>query len=139
NRNYFGQARVDAARDHPIRHSLKRIAEVRKRLPALQHGLQLNLRFSEDTAAFFRVYQHAGVSQTVLVLLNKGDETAVFADTWLGSDTWQDELTGVPQEAGAALSVAPHSVRVFSLPSIARGVDRERLQALQNSAQRSTN
>jgi cyclomaltodextrin glucanotransferase len=78
NRNYFGQARVDAAKQSPIYQNLQRIAQVRRNSPALQRGLQLNLLLKGDRAAFLRVFQHNGVAQTALVLLNKGDAPAKF-------------------------------------------------------------
>jgi cyclomaltodextrin glucanotransferase len=72
NRNYFGQERIDAAPRSPIYRQLKRIANVRRNSIALQRGLQLDVSFSGDTAVFYRVYENAGVTQTALVLLNKG-------------------------------------------------------------------
>jgi cyclomaltodextrin glucanotransferase len=78
NRNYFGQARLDAASQSPIYQNLQRIAQARRASPALQRGLQLNLLLKGDRAAFLRVFQHNGVTQTALVLLNKGDSPAKF-------------------------------------------------------------
>jgi glycosidase len=78
NRNYYGQARIDAAEQSPIYQALQRIANVRRAAPALQRGLQLNLLLKGDRAAFLRVFQHDGVQQTALVLLNKGDTPAKF-------------------------------------------------------------
>jgi cyclomaltodextrin glucanotransferase len=79
NRNYFGAERVRAAPEHPIHQQLKRIAQLRKTTPALQRGLQVNLEFAGDRAAFLRVLQHGDVQQTALVLLNKGDSETAFA------------------------------------------------------------
>ncbi len=73
NRDYYGPESIEIARMHPIRAALANIANLRKNSIALQRGLQLNLKFGEDTAAFFRVYQHDGKSQTALVMLNKSD------------------------------------------------------------------
>jgi glycosidase len=78
NRNYYGQERIDAAEQSPIYQNLQRIAQVRRASPALQRGLQLNLLLKGDRAAFLRVFQHDGVQQTALVLLNKGDAPATF-------------------------------------------------------------
>ena len=79
NRNYYGQERVDAAAKSPIYLALKRIANLRRESPALQRGLQLNLLMKGDEAAFYRVYEHAGVTQTALVLLNKGEAARSIA------------------------------------------------------------
>ncbi|HSE11063.1 MAG TPA: alpha-amylase family glycosyl hydrolase [Rudaea sp.] len=78
NRNYFGQARIDAAPQSPIYRQLKRIANVRRNSIALQRGLQLDVSFSGDMAVFYRVYENAGVNQTALVLLNKGGREHTF-------------------------------------------------------------
>src|SRR5690606_10841677 len=48
NRNYFGQERIDAARGNPIRAALKRIADVRRASPALQRGLQVDVRLQRS-------------------------------------------------------------------------------------------
>lgn len=94
NRNYFGQARVEAAKKHKIQHELTRIANVRKSHIALQRGLQLNLKFDDDTASFYRVYQKDGVNQTALVLLNKGDKSKKFkVKKWLSTGAWQEVIT----------------------------------------------
>ena len=139
NRNYFGQERVDAAVDHPIRKALAEIAEVRKRLPALQRGLQVNLEFNGDTAAFYRVYQADGQSQTVLVLLNKGDGVAEFPAAWLSGLDWEDELTGEAIDGSAALRVAPHAVSVLSIDRIPDTIDEAMLKSLHAAARRSAN
>jgi cyclomaltodextrin glucanotransferase len=60
NRNYFGQARIDAAPSNPIHAALKRIATLRANTPALQRGLQVNVEFEGDRAAFYRVLEHDG-------------------------------------------------------------------------------
>ena len=118
NRNYFGQARVDAAVGHPIREALARIARVRADTPALQRGLQLNLELQGDRAAFYRVLQHEGTAQTALVLLNKGDAPADFRVTqWLEPGQWRGALGGarIDVAAGGALeaTVPGHGVEVF--------------------------
>ena len=117
NRDYFGQQNIDAAPSHPIRAALKRIAQLRKQSPALQRGLQANLDFNADTAAFLRVFQHQGVTQTALVLLNKADTAAVLTvDRWLSTGTWVDALSGTPvQVADGTLetTVPAHGIRVL--------------------------
>ena len=120
NRNYFGQSRVDAAVGHPIRESLKRIAQVRAASPALQRGLQLNVLMQGDQAAFYRVLQHRGQSQIALVLLNKGAMPAAFAVTqWLQPGRWRAAIgTGqIDVAKGGALSatVPAHGVEVYLL------------------------
>ena len=113
NRDYFGQANVELARSHPIRGALSRIAKIRKESVALQRGLQLNLRLSGDSAAFFRVFQHDGVSQTALVLLNKGDtEATVDAAAWLFDADWFDAASGT-KVGDTAVSVPAHGARVL--------------------------
>ncbi len=95
NRDYFGQENVERAKSHPIHAALSRIAAIRKRSVALQRGLQFNLEFSQDTAAFYRVYQKGGLNQTALVLLNKGDGTATFeVSKGLSSGHWRDADSG---------------------------------------------
>ncbi|MDJ0911672.1 MAG: alpha-amylase family glycosyl hydrolase [Woeseiaceae bacterium] len=146
NRDYFGQENVDAARGHRIRTSLMSIANVRKSLPALQRGLQVNLEFTEDTAAFYRVYRHGGESQTALVLLNKGDDWAEFdIDQWSRRSNgrfigWVDAETGShvmtisgPNQA----NVLPHGVRVLVAEWVPEDPDVvAELDRLQRSASR---
>jgi glycosidase len=94
-RNYFGAERIAEAPNHPIHQALTRIAKVRQQSIALQRGLQLNLEFSQHTAAFLRVYEHQGVNQTALVLLNKGDDLARFElSEHLMAGVWQEALSG---------------------------------------------
>ncbi|WP_207949542.1 alpha-amylase family glycosyl hydrolase [Luteimonas aestuarii] len=116
NRNYFGQARVDAASDSPIHAQLTRIANLRRQSPALQRGLQVNLVLEGDVAAFYRVYQHEGVAQTALVLLNKGDAaTRIGIDALVQSGAWRDAFDGATVEIGERidLEVPAHGVRVL--------------------------
>ncbi|UYB53906.1 alpha-amylase family glycosyl hydrolase [Xanthomonas sp. AM6] len=116
NRNYFGQERVDAAPQSPIFAPLQRIAQLRQRSPALQRGLQLNLRLSGDEAVFYRVYQHAGSTQTALVLLNKSDAPKTLeVNRYLQSGTWRDGFDGSAIEVAGSLraEVPAHGVRVF--------------------------
>lgn len=95
NRNYFGQERVNAAKQHPIQNALSKIADVRKNNVALQRGIQINLDFKEDTASFYRVYQNGFENQTALVLLNKGDTPAEFSvSKFLSTGLYLDAMTG---------------------------------------------
>ncbi|HVI57492.1 MAG TPA: alpha-amylase family glycosyl hydrolase [Luteimonas sp.] len=134
NRNYFGQERVDAARGNPIRAALKRIADMRKASPALQRGLQVDVRLRGDEAAFYRVYEHGGVQQLALVLLNKGDAARTMeVRDYLQPGAWRDAFDGGVVEAGDSLSaqVPGHGVRVFLLDAPATRADlRARLDAL---------
>ena len=105
NRNYFGQARIDAAAANPIHEALTRIARLRATTPALQRGLQVNLLFEGDRAAFYRILEHDGVAQTALVLLNKGDTAARFRFTdKVQPGRWREALGGTTRRvaAGAA-------------------------------------
>mgnify|MGYP001806665464 FL=1 len=95
NRNYFGQARIDAAPANPIHQAMKRIATLRANTPALQRGLQVNVEFEGDRAAFYRVLEHEGVAQTALVLLNKGDAATRFRiDALVQPGRWREALGG---------------------------------------------
>ena len=95
NRNYYGQARIDAGLSHPIYQGLQRIANIRRESPALQQGLQLNLLLKGDRAAFLRVFQHGEVTQTALVLLNKGDKPARFdLKHHLQGGEWRSAING---------------------------------------------
>lgn len=116
NRAYFGQARIDAAPASLIFQALKRIATLRRESPALQRGLQLNLRLAGDTAAFYRVYQHGDTAQTALVLLNKGDRARTLkVSDYLQPGTWRDGFSGERIEVGRRLrvEVPAHGVRVL--------------------------
>ncbi|HZH44779.1 MAG TPA: alpha-amylase family glycosyl hydrolase [Lysobacter sp.] len=124
NRNYFGVENVEKARRHPIRQNLIRIARLREATPALQRGLQLNLLFEGDRAAFYRVLQDDKVRQIALVLLNKGDAPAAFAiREKLQPGTWRAAFGGgtLTVGAGGALeaTVPAHGVEVFVLDGAA--------------------
>ena len=118
NRNYFGQERIDAARGNPIRESLKRIASLRQSTPALQRGLQVDVRLQGEEAVFYRVYQHSGAQQIALVLLNKGDAArAMSVREYLQPGAWRDAFDGTTIQVGDSLQieVPAHGVRVFLL------------------------
>ncbi|HEV2540268.1 MAG TPA: alpha-amylase family glycosyl hydrolase [Frateuria sp.] len=120
NRNYYGQARIDAAGKSPIYRQLKRVANLRARTPALQRGLMLVERMAGDQAAFYRVYQKDSAHQIALVLLNKGDKTASFHVTnYLQPGRWLAALDGeaieVAEGGELAASVGPHDVAVYLL------------------------
>ncbi|MBO9717716.1 MAG: cyclomaltodextrin glucanotransferase [Pseudoxanthomonas sp.] len=116
NRSYFGQARIDAAPASPIFRALKRIASLRRESPALQRGLQLDVELSGDRAAFYRVFEHGGTTQTALVLLNKGDRPVDIAvSRYLQPGHWRDGFDGAVVKVAGSLkaSVPSHGVRVF--------------------------
>jgi cyclomaltodextrin glucanotransferase len=120
NRNYWGQEAVDAAHVSPIHENLRRVARIRAQSPALQRGLQVNLEFSGDRAAFYRVYQRNDRSQIALVLLNKGDTPQKFRiSRFLQPGFWRSEPSGRQQHVawGGALQteVAAHGVQVWLL------------------------
>jgi cyclomaltodextrin glucanotransferase len=133
NRNYYGQARIDAAAGNPIHDRLRRIARLRAQSPALQRGLQVNLLMRGDRAAFYRVFQQGGQHQIALVLLNKGDAPAAFDVPRLQSGQWRDALRGttlqVEAGTGLATSVPAHDVAVYLLdapvrePALAAALD----------------
>ena len=125
NRNYFGQARVDAAKNHDIYAALKRIANLRKNYVALQRGVQKNLLLSGDQAVFLRLYQKHGVSQTALVFLNKGDEAAVLSANdlpvklgWKNADT-QEEVSAETIARGLEVSAHGALILISDQPVVA--------------------
>lgn len=116
NRNYFGQERIDTAPSSPIHAALKKIATLRRESPALQRGLQLNLRLQGDEAAFYRVYQRGGVAQTALVLLNKGDVARrIVLDRLVQPGEWRDAFDGTVLRVDGRIEaeVPAHGVRVL--------------------------
>lgn len=120
NRNYFGQARVDAAKSHRIHNALRRIAKLRQATPALQRGLQVNVEFEGDRAAFYRVIDDGATRQIALVLLNKGAAPARFeVDEHLQAGRWRAALGGgaVSVADGGTLeaTVPAHGVEVYLL------------------------
>lgn len=121
NRNYFGQERVNQAKNHVIHNNLTKIAHIRKANVALQRGLQVNLDFTQHTASFYRIYQHDGVNQTALVLLNKADEAStVTVDKLLVSGEWRDAANGETvsvqdKQKRLSLEVPANGVRVLLL------------------------
>jgi glycosidase len=128
NRNYYGQARIDAADRSPIYRQLRRIANLRARTPALQRGLMLVEHMGGEQAAFYRVYQQDGAHQIALVLLNKGDQAAHFHVTrYLQPGRWRAALEGADIEVsdGGALDagVGPHDVAVYLLDAPAARAD----------------
>ncbi|WP_223846220.1 alpha-amylase family glycosyl hydrolase [Wenzhouxiangella sp. AB-CW3] len=120
NRNYFGVAGIEKARHHPVREALTRIARLRENHIALQKGRQVMLELQGHRAAFYRVFQHDGVSQTALVLLNKGPEPQTFSiGTGLQSGRWNAPLNGdyVDITEGESLdtTVPPTGIKVYVL------------------------
>ena len=82
--------------------------------------MQLDIELQGNRAAFYRVYQHAGVHQIALVLLNKGDaETAFSIDAMLQPGSWHSPLDASTQQVatGGKLEarVPAHGVQVFVL------------------------
>jgi cyclomaltodextrin glucanotransferase len=146
NRNYYGQQRLDAGASSPIYADLKRIAAVRRQSVALQKGLQMELVMDGHRAAFYRVYQHGGTTQTALVLLNKGDKPAQFSfRDKLQTGTWKSAISGIsytidPLKPSLKTEVPAHGVDVLlfdgalDAPSLLSALDR-----LQAGKQRRTN
>lgn len=116
NRNYFGPDAIAQAREHKIAKQLSRIAHIRQASVALQKGLQVNLDFVGDTAAFLRVYQDKQQAQTALVLLNKaGESSTMNVDRWLNKGQWRDADSGEEFSVQNTLSldVPGNGVRVL--------------------------
>lgn len=132
NRNYLGQQRIEQAKKHIIHNELTRIAHVRKQSVALQHGLQINLEFSGDQASFYRVYQNEEESQTALVLLNKGDDDAVFnIQSMLSNGLWVDAISNEQFDVNSnqpviKTRVKGHGIKVLLLNSL---IDHPELKA----------
>jgi len=120
NRNYYGQERIDAAKDSPIYRQLKRIANLRAQTPALQRGLQVDVELQGDRAVFYRVLQDDKTHQIALVLLNKGGAPAQFVvRQGLQAGRWTPALGGaavdVAEGGQLETTVAAHDVAVFLL------------------------
>ena len=116
NRNYFGVEGIETARNHPIRQGLIRVAQLRQRLPALQRGLQFNLKLEGDEAAFYRVLQTEDANQTALVLLNKSAEPrAIALGQHLQPGEWKDAESGEAIRLGseARIEVPANGLRVL--------------------------
>ena len=65
---------------------------------------------------FYRVYEKAGVAQTALVLLNKGDAAqTIDVRDWLEPGEWRDAFGGANQTVADHLAVAvpAHGVRIY--------------------------
>lgn len=146
NRNYYGQERIDAGGASPIYSNLKRIAQIRRESPALQRGLQLNLLLEGDRAAFYRVYQHGGSTQSALVLLNKGDTPASFDfREKLQAGEWRSALSGNIYRIDAVeprfkTEVPAHGVQVLLFDGALTAPDLlEELNRLQVGKARRTN
>lgn len=141
NRNYFGQYRVNTASRHPVHQQLTRIANLRKVTPALQRGLQVNLKFEGNIAAFYRVLQTEDTDQTALVLLNKGQAQEVKLSDLLNTGTWLDAFSQEPVSVKAneslTLTVGANDVRVLILNEpVSHPALLERLHVLQAKRQR---
>jgi len=118
NRNYFGVEGIEAARAHPIRQALIRVAQLRQRLPALQRGVQFNLKLDGDEAAFYRVLQTAEQNQTALVLLNKsGEPRRISLAANLQTGAWVDAESGEVVELGneVRIDVPANGLRILLL------------------------
>ncbi len=129
NRDYFGEDNIERAKTHPIRAALAEIAAIRKASIALQRGLQVNLAFAEDAAAFLRVYQKDEIRESALVLLNKADEAAEFeVGDWLFPGGWRrvgsDETLWVETSQTAGSIIVPaHGVSVYLTDAAPAGGD----------------
>jgi hypothetical protein len=119
NRNYLGQSNIELAKSHKIYRGLSKIANVRKQVAALQSGLQVNVELSGNKAIFYRVLVKDGVSQTALVLLNKGDQKTEFLiEKYMQAGNWvsqmsDDTLNITKSNLKLQSSVAAHGVQVW--------------------------
>jgi len=128
NRNLFGKQGIEAARNHPIRTALAKVATLRAATPALQRGLQVNLELSGNRAAFYRVLQQGGTNQIALVLLNKGaDPTDFNISELLEPGDWRAALGGQPvtvRDGGSLRATVPaHGIAVYVLDAPVRRAD----------------
>lgn len=121
NRNYFGASRIAAAKNHIVHKNLTNIAHIRKNSIALQKGLQINLDFKGNIASFYRIYQHEGVNQTALVVLNKGGtHMPVTLDKMVIPGKWRDAANDnyihiAANQNSVTLDVPGDGVRVLLL------------------------
>lgn len=118
NRNYFGQSNIALAKNNRIHQQLTQIANIRKNTIALQKGVQINLEFDGNKASFYRIFQHQGINQTALVLLNKGDNKTVFTNIkYISSGHWIEAATESSLDVGGEqivnIEVSPHSVKIL--------------------------
>ncbi len=120
NRNYFGATNIELAKQHSIQHALTEVANIRRNNISLQKGLQVNLDFNEQHAAFYRIYEHQGEYQTALVLLNKGEQPYKFSiSKYLSAGKWinaiNDKEIIISDGQKMVAQVMAHSVTVFLL------------------------
>jgi glycosidase len=125
NRNYLGQANIEKAKSHIIHRNLTKIANIRKHNIALQKGQQINIDVKDDHAIFYRVYQHQGINQTALVLLNKsGKAQTLSVKNFDNNGQWRDAQTNqlIPtplnvqtQLTELSIDVPSHGVKVLLL------------------------
>jgi glycosidase len=117
NRNYLGQSNIELAKSHKIHQALTKIVNTRKNVPALQSGLQVNIELTGNKAVFYRVLVNNGVSQTALVLLNKGEqETEFLIKKYMQAGRW------VSQMSDDSISVNKTNLELHSLVA-AHGVE----------------
>ncbi len=120
NRNYFGLDGIKKAKTSKVSNALSVIANARKNSIALQKGLQINLEISGDRASFYRIYQHQGVNQTALVLLNKSNSELDFDITkYMAAGKWINPITNEKIVTTSASTietkVKAHGVSVYLL------------------------
>jgi glycosidase len=114
NRNFYGEANIAKAKQHPIYAPMVNAAQLRANNIALQRGLQFNLSVTKDQMSFLRVFQHQGQAQTALVLLNKSALAASMRlDPRLSTGTWTDAQSKASIESRDAVSVPAHGLRVL--------------------------
>ncbi len=143
NRNYFGQAQISQAPSHTIYQNLQRIANVRRDTVALQKGLQLDVALNKDRAIFYRVYQHAGLNQSALVLLNKSNKPQRFTvDQLIAPGIWHSAINNTSttvssENTRVKIRVPAHGVEVLVLNSTAQNPALiQKLDALMAAKQR---
>ncbi|WP_084404907.1 Ig-like domain-containing protein [Aliagarivorans taiwanensis] len=116
NRNFFGQDRINQAKSNPIYKALSRVGQMRRDNVALQRGLQFNIDVRGNEASILRVYQHDGVNQTALVLLNKNSSsTNISVNRYLTPGSWRDAETGDTIEVANSISaeVPANGIKVY--------------------------
>ncbi len=145
NRNYFGQTQISQAPENTIYKNLQRIANVRRQSVALQKGLQLDVLLDKDRAIFYRVYQHAGVNQSALVLLNKSGKQQTFSlKQFIEAGVWHSAInknstTISKNKARLNIRVPAHGVEVLLLNrALQNPVLIQKLDALMAEKQRRT-
>ena len=138
NRNYVGQDNIKEGIGKPIHTALTAVANLRKSLPALQRGLQVNVELKGDHAVFYRIIQNQETQQTALVLLNKSSDSAELSvKDYIQEGTWVEQFTQTSKQIGSddslVSAVPANGIRVWVREGEIKGSElKAELQRLTN-------